>query len=269
MCGRTEKTNKFQVLKCNMENDFDVLIKKRKSRNSILREKLSLTCQPKMIFPATLSAPTKTMDGNSCASKKCKIKTNQRCKNPNFYFIQTILLSWILQVLLFTHNTDCMKIDKHRHSIKSEHSGYSDNDTYSLNSSNSLNIDSSKNNHISNNVTIINVLAKSGLQSHRHRRHQHQRSHDPNVQSIQPKICHSLASSNSYLSSAFAHNFPLSSPSSSSRSLPSYNELSIENKLVLSPIVFQGKPIRFNYFSNFIVKAIKMIRKIKHMYDNL
>ena len=249
MCGQTEKTNKFQVLKCNMENDFDVLIKKRKSRNLILRENVSLTCQPKMIFPASLSTETKTMSEDSCASKKCKIKTNQRCKNPNFYLIQTILLSWLFQVLLFTHNTECMKIDKHRHSINSDHRTYSDNDTYSFNSSSSLNIDSLNNNHISNNVNILNVSAKSGLQSHRHRRHQHQRSHDPNVQSIQPKICHSLASSNSYLSSAFAHNFPLSS-SSSSRSLPSYNELSIENKLVLSPIVFQGKPIRLNNFSN-------------------
>ena len=241
-CSPINKTNKFLVLKCNMENDFDVLIKKRKSRNSILREKLSLMCQPKMIFPASLSTTTKTMDENSCASKKCKIKTNQRCKKPNFYLIQTILLSWLFQVLLFTHNTVCMKIDKHRHNTRSDHRAYSDNSSYSFNSSNSFNKNNFNDNHISNNVSIVNVSAKSGLQSHRHRRHQNQRSHDPNVQSIQPKICHSLASSNSYLSSAFAHNFPLSSssPSSSSRSLPSYNELSIENKLVLSPIVFQG-----------------------------
>ena len=59
-------------------------------------------------------------------------------------------------------------------------------------------------------------------------KHHYNMHHD--VQAIQPKICHSLTSSNSYLSSAFAHNF------ASQRS----NDLSMENKLVLSPIVFQG-----------------------------
>ena len=83
------------------------------------------------------------------------------------------------------------------------------------------------------NVTkTINLEQKPSSHRRHHRSHHHLRQgHDKNVQSIQPKICHSLASSNSYLSSAFAHNF-----ASQKRS----TELSMENKLVLSPIVFQG-----------------------------
>ena len=237
MCSRTEETKKFVVLMCNMEQDFDILIKKRKSRNSNQPEKMSFTCHQTTI-PSELSSSTSiTMDEKNRDKKKCKIKSNHKCRKLSYYSIQVTLLYLFLNLLLIAQSAKCRKIESN-YSINNVNS---DNNTNNFESSYSAKIDKLNYKDNYNYATMSNVSKKFEAQSHRHRRHQHhQRSQDPNVQSIQPKICHSLASSNSYLSSAFAHNFPLTSTSSSSRSLSSNNELSIENKLVLSPIVFQG-----------------------------
>ena len=242
MCSRTERTKKFVVLKCNMEQDFDVLIKKRKSRNLNQPEKMSFTCH-QTIISSELSSSTSTMiDGKIRDKKKCKIKSNQACKKLRYYSIQVTLLYLLFQLLLMAQSTASRKIESN-YSINNVNS---DNNTNIFESSYSAKIDKLNYKDNYNYAITSNVSKKFEVQSHRHRRHQHhQRSQDPNVQSIQPKICHSLASSNSYLSSAFAHNFPLTSSSSSSRSSSSNNELSIENKLVLSPIVFQGTLLYF------------------------
>ena len=242
MCSRTERTKKFVVLKCNMEQDFDVLIKKRKSRNLNQPERKSFTCHPTTISSELSSSTSTMMDKNIRDKKKCKIKSNHKCRKLHYYSVQVTLLYLIFQLLLIAHSAECRKIDPN-YSIDNVNS---DNNTNIFESSYSAKIDKLNYKDNYNYAITSNVSKKFEIQSHRHRRHQHhQRSQDPNVQSIQPKICHSLASSNSYLSSAFAHNFPLTSSSSSSRSSSSNNELSIENKLVLSPIVFQGTLIDF------------------------
>ena len=234
----TEYAIKFLVLKCKMEKDFDVLIRKRKSRNFCHSENTSMQCVQSTTThhpSSSSSSRTSIMDEKIGNNKKCKITSFTRCKNPHYYFTHVILLSLLFQLLLITQGIQCMDVNEHGSSINSVNS-----DNYKLDIFRMLNSDYTNHNITLNNITMSGVSNKLGIRSHRHRRNQHRRrSHyDPNVQAIQPKICHSLASSSSYLSSAFAHNFPLSSSSKSSS--PSYNELSIENKLVLSPIVFQG-----------------------------
>ena len=170
-------------------------------------------------------------------NRKCKVKFNTKCKKPHYYFTHILLLSLLFHLLLISQNIECMYVNEHGNIVNSENS---DNNINKIGFSRILDSDYKNYNATFDNVTMSSVSSNFGIRSHRHRRHQHRRqSHDPNVQAIQPKICHSLASSSSYLSSAFAHNFPLSSSSRPS-SPSSYNELSIENKLVLSPIVFQG-----------------------------
>ena len=95
--------------------------------------------------------------------------------------------------------------------------------------------------------SVDNVVTKE-YSHHRHRRNRHHHigyndsnikdvANINNIQAIQPKICHSLTSSSSYLSSAFAHNFA----SQDQQQRSNNKELSLENKIALSPIIFQGK----------------------------
>lgn len=203
---RNESLSVFNVLK-----DFDVLIRKRKSS----RKNDSLTCS----HPNMENSISRVSVSNSLLTRKpmseqiCfKYKTNPIIKYSRRYYFDLTLSLFLVQLLCITHLTECMNINHHRNIISS-----------------SLYDSNSRNKH--NEKSVHKNVSTNTLQTYGHPRRHHKRDDDNNIQAIQPKICHSLTASTSYLTSAFAHNFASQRP----------NDLSMENKLVLSPIVFQGK----------------------------
>ena len=238
------KRNNSLLSGCNMLviMDFDVLIRKRKSRNNkdykveecLSSQKSNKLEHPVRFLSSTLSPPPSesTMKTQPCRNTNLNKPTNSqkqkmKCSRRYYFSRVTLLCLALVQLLCVTDFIECKNLNNYRNSIRS--SGISSD---SRNKIGRNYINSNKNGVGGNNVTENDNFEPKSLSHRRHHHHRrHHQGHDNNVQSIQPKICHSLASSNSYLSTAFAHNF-----ASQQRS----NELSMENKLVLSPIVFQG-----------------------------
>lgn len=203
----------FSIIK-----NYYSLIRKRKSRNE---NDYCCPCKNEKDTRRCSSCSTKTKISKSLnkSTSNSSMTFSRLCYSSRV----TLLLCLLVQLLYIAPVTECIAIKHHKSS--------------SISRSNSR-----KNqlmNHRGRSVTnhnahdIINNVTNTLETSHHHHRHHlngksHFKNHD--VQAIQPKICHSLTSSNTYLLSAFAHNF------ASQRS----NVLSTENKLVLSPIVFQG-----------------------------
>ena len=212
--------------------DFDILIRKRKSRHAFSRNGHSE-------HPS--ATPVCPIKKRFSSSQKCNSSSNIKCDHP-CYFTRMALLSVIVYLLYIVPLTACKDISNHGIASVERFHG-KNNSTDDLKNSVEIHkplvydyIDS-----------VDNVVTKD-YSHHRHRRdhHHHIRYNDSNIkdvaninniQAIQPKICHSLTSSSSYLSSAFAHNFA----SQDQQQRSNNKELSLENKIALSPIIFQGK----------------------------
>ena len=240
--------------------DFDILIRKRKSRHACSRNDHSE--HPSAI----LVRPIKKRFNSS---KKCNSSPNIKCDHP-CYFTRMALLSVLVYLLYIVPLTVCKDISNHEISSTRRLHGKNDS-TESL--ENGVEIHEPL---VYDYIDSVDNAVNKDHSHHRHRRHQHHHigyndsnikdvANINNIQAIQPKICHSLTSSSSYLSSAFAHNFA----SQDQQQRSNNNELSLENKIALSPIIFQGK-----YFQMKVYITIKdersQIQKLHNLsYDIL
>ena len=212
--------------------DFDILIRKRKSRHAFSRNDHSE-------HPSAI--PVHPIKKRFSSSQKCNSLSTIKCDHP-CYFSRMALLSVLVYLLYIVPLTTCKDINNHGIALARRFHGKNDS-AESL--ANSVEIHKPL---VHDYIDSVHNAVNKDHSQHRHRRHQRHQivSNDSNVndlaninnvQAIQPKICHSLTSSSSYLSSAFAHNFA----SQDQQQRSNNNELSLENKIALSPIIFQGK----------------------------
>lgn len=234
MWNVTEKKDGSFVPFTTVFTDFDILIRKRKSRHAFSRNDHSE-------HPSAI--PVHQIKKRFSSSQKCNSLSTIKCDHP-CYFSRMALLSVLVYLLYIVPLTACKDISNHGIASARRFHGKNDS-TESL--KNSVEIHKPL---VYDYINSVDNAAHKEYSHHRHRRDHHHRigyndgnikdvANINNIQAIQPKICHSLTSSSSYLSSAFAHNFA----SQDQQQRSNNNELSLENKIALSPIIFQG-----NYF---------------------
>ena len=212
--------------------DFDILIRKRKSRHAFSRNDHSEHPSAIPVHPIK-----KRFSSSQKYNSSLNIKCDHRC-----YFTRMALLSVLVYLLYIVPLTACKDISN-LEIASAERFHSKNNSTEDL--KNSVGIHKQL---VYDYIESFDNVITKDYSHHRHRRDHHHHivyndsnikdvANINNVQAIQPKICHSLTSSSSYLSSAFAHNFA----SQDQQQRSNNNELSLENKIALSPIIFQGK----------------------------